>query len=158
MLRRVPVFGAVIVLLAACSGGSSKAPAGPPNPKAALEAARACRMWTETVAKFTPSQGTPNYAAFDAMAVAIAPIANQASADDPRWSALALDIAGANDFQSAAMPDVNQRILADCKAVPSTATKAASAEADPYTTTSTTPSTTSTTSPPTSAATPTTGP
>jgi hypothetical protein len=140
MHRSLALVG-ISVALTACSGGGHKAPA-PPDPKAALEAARACRMWTETVAKFIPSKGTPPYAALDAMATAIGPVANQANADDARWAQLALDMAGATDFQSAAMPDVNQRIVADCKAVPATATKAAAAEPDPFTTVATSASTT----------------
>jgi hypothetical protein len=142
MLYRTPAALAALIVIAcvACSGGSSHpstSGSGGASTKAASEAATACRMWSETINKFTAQKSNPDYVTADAMATAIAPLANQASTDDNRWSQLSLDIAGANDFRSAALPDVNNRIAADCSAVPSSIAKTEESAPDPYSTTTT---------------------
>jgi hypothetical protein len=113
-------------------------------------------MWQETRDKATATAKTPDYAALAAMAGAIAPVANQASTDDPRWNLLSLDTAAGIDFHSAALADIVARINTDCKAVPAAAATAAGKEVDPYSTTSTTPA--AGTSPTTTPTTPTTSP
>jgi len=150
-MRRVRIATGVVglVLLAsACSGGggssssSASSPAVAPAAKqqAAIEAARACRMWTEIataalkVAPLTQAQAAP----YDTKSAAIATVANAASTADATWNALATDVAGANDFASVALPDIDTRITTDCNAVPASARAAVAAEPDPYSTTSTT--------------------
>ncbi len=132
--------------LAGCSGGggSSSAAAGitpAARQQAAVEAARVCRMWTELISQALPvSPLTPAKAApYDAKSAAIAPVANAASAADPTWNALATDIAGANDFASAALPDINTRIGIDCRQVPADAANKVAAEPDPFSTTTSVP-------------------
>ena len=142
MRRSAAALVTLGLAVAACGGGShssssAAAPPGPASTKAAVEAAVACRMWSELVGKVTKTK-TPDFAAATAAAEAIAPVANKASEDDPRWNQLALDIAPANDFKSAALPDQDQRITADCKAVPKSAVDAAAAQPDPYSSTTTT--------------------
>ena len=106
-----------------------------------MDAARVCRMWTELISRALPvSPLTPaNAAPFDAKSATIATVANAASAADPTWNALATDIAGANDFASAALPDINTRIGIDCKQVPADAATKVAAEPDPFPTTTSTP-------------------
>jgi len=141
----VPVVGTVLVL-AACSGGGGSASTGTTvavaaaaKQQAALEAARACRMWTETataalkVAPMTAAQAAP----FDAKSATIGAAADAASNADPAWNNLATDVAGATDFASVALPDINTRITNDCKAVPSSARSQVAGEPDPFSTTST---------------------
>ena len=85
--------------------------------QAALEAARACRMWTEIataalkIAPLTQAQAAP----YDTKSAAIATVANAASTADPTWNTLATDVAGANDFASVALPDIDTRITTDCQ-------------------------------------------
>jgi hypothetical protein len=98
-------------------------------------------MWTEVMDQALKEQPiTPTLAApLDARAAQIATAANAASTADPAWDNLATDVAGANDFASAALPDINSRILADCQKVPSDAAKTVAAGPDPFTTTTTAP-------------------
>jgi len=142
----VPVVGTVVVL-AACSGGGSSATgttvavATAAKQQAALQAARACRMWTETATaalKIEPMSAA-QAAPYDAKSATIAAAANAASNADPAWNNLATDVAGANDFASVALPDINTRITKDCKAVPSSARAQVAGEPDPFATTSTSP-------------------
>lgn len=148
MIRRACGVLAVAIVVAGCSGGGGKSTGAPAVPsataaRATAEAARACRMWQETRAKAKATAKTPDYAGLAAMAAAITPVSNQAGADDPKWSQLSLDLGAGIDFNSAALPDIVVRLDNDCKAVPSAAAKAASAEPDPYSSTITSPPTTS---------------
>jgi hypothetical protein len=126
----------------ACSGGGS-APtttvAAADRQQGALAAARACRMWTEIMNVVVRDQRvTPALAApLDARAPALAAAANQASNDDPAWNDLATDVAGATDFASAALPDIDARIRADCQKVPSSVVSTVAKEPDPFSTTTT---------------------
>ena len=140
-----------VIVVAGCSGGgghSSPAPAANSG-RAVLEAARACRMWQETRDKATATSKAPDYAALAAMAGAIAPVATQASSDDPRWNLLALDTAAGVDFHSAALADIVARINTDCKGVPASAVATVGKEADPYSTTTVLTTTAPTTTVPT---------
>src|SRR5580700_8277656 len=90
-----PILFCVAFAAAGCSGGtSSSSPAA--RQQGALEAGRACRMWTEVMTQafkgtlLTPAQAAP----FDAKSGAIAAVANAASAADPTWNNLSTDIAG----------------------------------------------------------------
>jgi len=137
------------LLVAACSGGgggsSSSAASTGVSPAAkqqgALEAARACRMFTEiaTAALKLEPLTTSQAAPYDAKSTAVATVANAASTADPAWNALATDVAGATDFASVALPDIYTRVTTDCKAVPASARTTVNGEPDPFTTTSTTP-------------------
>ncbi len=150
VLRRVgPVVGMLVLagtLAGACSSGGS-APtttvAAAARDQGALAAARACRMWAELINVALKTQPiTPALAApLDAKAPQMAAAANQASNDDPAWNELATDMAGATDFASAALPDINARITADCQRVPSSAVATVAKEPDPFSTTTTTAST-----------------
>ena len=145
-MRVVRTFGAVMavaVLVGACSGGGGAGPsttvAAAAQQQGALAAARACLMWSEVMAQAVKSQPlNPTVAApFNAKSAQIATVANQASAADPAWNNLATDVAGATDFASAALPDINTRIVGDCAKVPVSARKAVAAEPDPFATTTT---------------------
>ena len=140
-MRFVRTAGAAIVLgvlIGACSGGGGSAPGttvvAAAQQQGALEAARACRMWSEVMDQAVKSQPlNPTVAApLDAKSAQIATVANQASSADSAWDNLATDVAGATDFASAALPDINTRIVADCAKVPVDARKAAGAEPDPF--------------------------
>jgi hypothetical protein len=106
-------------------------------------------MWSELMGQALKQQPlTPPVAApLDAKSAQIATIANKAGADDPAWDNLATDVAGATDFASAALPDINSRIVADCATVPVDARKAAAAAPDPFTTTTAAPTTSAATTP-----------
>jgi hypothetical protein len=142
-MRRVAALAALVGLLAACSGGSTShatiAPAA--RQQGALLAARACRMWTELMgqavkeAPITPVLAAP----LDARSALIAPVANQASGDDPMWANLATDVAGATDFASVALPDINSRIVDDCTKVPDDAKQTVAGQPDPFSTSTTVP-------------------
>jgi hypothetical protein len=148
-LRRVgPVVG-MLVLVGACSGacsggggpGTSTTTVAPAaRQQGALAAARACRMWTELMGAAVKEEPiTPTLAApLDARSAQAATAANQASNDDPAWDNLATDVAGANDFASGALPDINTRIVADCHKVPASASATVAKEPDPFGTTTTT--------------------
>jgi len=146
--RRVgPVVGMVVLVgacLGACSGGGGPATgttiAASTRQQGALAAARACRMWGELMSAAVREQPiTPALAApLDARSGQVATAANQASSDDPKWENLATDVAGATDFASAALPDINSRIAADCQTVPSSAAATVAKEPDPFGTTTTT--------------------
>lgn len=144
-VRAYTVVGMLALALAgACTGGgtSTEAPVPPAaRVRGAVEAARACRMWAEVIDRAT--KANPGADVLDAQSAAIATVASKAADDDPRWGALSTDVAGANDFASAALSDIAARITADCKVVPASADKAAAAESDPFSTTSTTPTTAS---------------
>jgi hypothetical protein len=144
--RWAPILVCVALAAAGCSGGtSSSSQATTVSPAArqqgALQAGRACRMWTEVMTQafkgtlLTPAQAAP----FDAKSGAIATVANAASAADPTWNNLATDIAGGNDFASAALPDINGRIQNDCKQVPADVVKTVDSEPDPFSSTTTAP-------------------
>ena len=143
-MRRICALVVAAVVMGACSGGgtssSSTTVASTARQAGALAAARACRMWSEVAnpalhaAPLSPSQAAP----YDAKSAAIATMANTASSDDPTWNNLATDVAGANDFASAALPDINNRIVADCQHLPAAVAKTVAAEPDPFSTTSTT--------------------
>jgi hypothetical protein len=145
----VCALSVVALAAAGCSGGggssssSSQSAAATPaaRQQGALEAARACRMWSEVMGQVVPkSPLTPAAAApYDAKSGAIAAAANAASTADPAWNTLSIDIAGGNDFASAALPDINNRIVTDCQEVPTDVIKTVAAEPDPFTTTTTTP-------------------
>jgi hypothetical protein len=140
------VFAALSAALVAgaCSGGgsspSSTTATNTARQQGAVAAARACRMWSEVAGAalhaepLSPSQAAP----YDTKSAAIAAVANTASSDDPTWNALATDVAGANDFASAALPDINNRIVTDCQHLPAGVVKTVGAEPDPFSTTSTT--------------------
>jgi hypothetical protein len=134
-----------LAVLTACSGGGGSATtttvASASRQQAALAAARACRMWTEVMAAAVKEEPiTPALAApLDARSAQIAATANQASSADGAWDNLATDIAGANDFASAALPDINSRVVNDCQKVPSDAAKTVSAQPDPFASTTTAP-------------------
>jgi hypothetical protein len=142
-LFALAVAGAALVL-GACSGGgsssSSTTVASTARQQGAVAAARACRMWSEVAGAalhaepMSPSQAAP----YDTKSTAIAAVANAASNDDATWNQLATDVAGANDFASAALPDINNRIVADCQHLPAGVVKTVAAEPDPFSTTSTT--------------------
>ena len=139
------VLGAAVVVavVSACSGGgkasSNTTVASATRQQAAVSAARACRMWTELMTKalkeepITPALAQP----LDVASGQIAAAANAASAADPAWNTLATDIAGANDFASAALPDINSRIINDCQKVPADARTTVQKEPDPFGTTTT---------------------
>jgi hypothetical protein len=128
-----------------CSGGGSSSTqasvvSAAARQQGALAAARACRMWNEVMTQafkgslLTPAQAAP----FDAKSPAIIAAANAASTADPTWNNLATDVAGGNDFASAALPDINNRIHNDCKQVPAAVVKSVSGEPDPFSTTTST--------------------
>ena len=143
-MRRIAALAVAAVVAGACSGGGGSPSSTTVTPAAgqqgALAAARACRMWSEVAnpalhaAPLSPTQAAP----YDAKSAAIATMANTASSDDPTWNNLATDVAGANDFASAALPDINNRIVADCQHLPAAVAKTVAAEPDPFSTTSTT--------------------
>jgi hypothetical protein len=148
-LRKMgPVLGMLVVVstcAGACSGGGgASAPtttvAASVRNQGALAAARACRMWGELISTALKDQPmTPALAApLDARAPQVAAAANTASNDDPAWDNLATDVAGATDFASAALPDIDARITADCQVVPSSAKATVAKEPDPFGTTTTT--------------------
>jgi hypothetical protein len=145
MARKVGAVVGALAVATACSGGGGKATtttvASAAREQAALQAARACRMWTEVMAVAVKEEPiTPTLAApLDARSTQIATTANQASSGDPAWDSLATDVAGANDFASAALPDINSRIVNDCQKVPSDAAKTVAAQPDPFATTTTAP-------------------
>ena len=150
-MRRLEIATGVVglaLLAAACSGGggssssTAAAPAVAPGAKqqGALEAARACRMFSEIATaalKLEPLTAT-QAAPYDTQSAAVATVANAASAADPAWNTLATDVAGATDFASVALPDIYTRITNDCKAVPASVKATVDAGPDPLTTTSTT--------------------
>jgi len=133
----------VVAALTACSGGGGSSSATTVAPaarqQAAVTAARACRMWTELMAQavkeepITPALAQP----LDAASAKVASAANAASSSDPAWNSLATDVAGANDFASAALPDINSRIANDCQKVPADARATVQKEPDPLGTTTT---------------------
>jgi hypothetical protein len=137
--RRAGSVAALVAVLTACSGGG-----GGPGPgttvaaasrqQGALAAARACRMWTELMAHAVKEEPiTPTLAApLDVRSQQVATAANQASTDDPAWNALATDVAGANDFASAALPDINSRIVNDCQKLPAGARTTVDKGPDPF--------------------------
>jgi hypothetical protein len=140
------VAGALIattLFLSGCSGGGGSSSSATVAPAArlqgALAAARACRMWSELATPalkafpLNPTAAAP----FDAKSAAIATVANAASAADPTWNNLATDVAGATDFASAALPDINNRITTDCRQLPADAVKTVTGEPDPFSTTTT---------------------
>jgi hypothetical protein len=148
--RRLRLFASAVAVAAAataCSGGggggssaaTTVAPAA--RQQAALAAARACRMWTELMATaikqepITPALAQP----LDARSALVAAAANNASTADPAWDDLATDVAGANDFASAALPDISSRIVKDCQKVPADAAAKVKSEPDPFGTTTTAP-------------------
>jgi hypothetical protein len=143
-MRRICALAVVAVVIGACSGGgaspSSTTVASAARQQGAVAAARACRMWSEVAGAalhaepMSPSAAAP----YDTKSAAIATVANTASNDDPTWNQLATDVAGANDFASAALPDINNRIVADCQHLPAAVVKTVGAEPDPFSTTSTT--------------------
>jgi len=143
-MRQICALVVAAVVIGACSGGgtstSSTTIASAAHEQGAVAAARACRMWSELVAqarqgpRLSPSQAAP----YDTKSAAIATVANEASSEDPTWNALATDVAGANDFASAALPDINNRIVADCQHLPAAVVKTVAGEPDPFSTTSTT--------------------
>ncbi|HVM65399.1 MAG TPA: hypothetical protein VMU14_11095 [Acidimicrobiales bacterium] len=134
-----------LAVVTACSGGggsgTATTAASAARQQGALAAARACRMWTEVMVDavkqepITPTKAAP----LDARSTQIATIANQASSADPAWDSLSTDVAGATDFASAALPDINSRIVNDCQKVPSDAEKTVAAQPDPFATTTTAP-------------------
>ena len=148
-LRKMgPVVG-MVVLVGVCSGacsggGGGSAPAttvvAAARNQGALAAARACRMWGELISSALKDQPMTRALAapLDARAPQVAAAANSASNDDPAWDNLATDVAGATDFASAALPDINARITADCQRVPSSAKATVASEPDPFGTTTTT--------------------
>ncbi len=142
-MRRLAVLAATAVIVSACSGGgaspSSTTVANAGRQQGALAAARACRMWTELADSALKAEPiTPTAAApYDVKSSAIAPVANAASTFDPTWNNLATDVAGATDFASAALPDINSRIVADCQHLPADAVKTVDGEPDPFSTTTT---------------------
>jgi hypothetical protein len=97
-------------------------------------------MWTEIMAKavqeepITPALAQP----LNALSARVAAAANDASNADPAWNNLATDAAGANDFASAALPDINSRIVNDCGKVPGYARTTVAKEPDPLGATTTT--------------------
>jgi hypothetical protein len=145
-MRRICALLFAALVVGACSGGGSSSSSatatatGAARQQGAVVAARACRMWSEVAGAalhaepLSPGQAAP----YDAKSAAIAAVANTASNDDPAWNALATDVAGANDFASAALPDINNRIVTDCLRLPAGVVKTVSAEPDPFSTTSTT--------------------
>ena len=141
MRRRVAATIALAVL-AGCGGAanssSQPAPKGNGSVQGAAEAAKACHMWVETLNQLSATSKNPNYPALDAMASAVVAVANRASAEDPRWDQLALDVAPATDLRSNAILEQNGNILHDCKAVPASANKAELAQPDPFSSTTTT--------------------
>ena len=142
-MRRIAALAVAAVVAGACSGGGGSPSSTTVTPAAgqqgALAAARACRMWSEVAAAAIRAEPlSPTAAqAYDIKSAAIATVANTASTDDPTWNALATDVAGANDFASAALPDINNRIVTDCQHLPAAVAKTVAAEADPFSTTST---------------------
>jgi hypothetical protein len=137
-VRNVAVVVALVAALVACSGGggptTATTAAAAAQQQGAVEAATACRMWSELMAQALKQQRlTPTVAApFDAKSAQIATEANKASGADAAWDNLATDVAGASDFASAALPDINSRIVADCAKVPVDARKTAAAAPDPF--------------------------
>ncbi|HZQ87992.1 MAG TPA: hypothetical protein VFA83_24300 [Acidimicrobiales bacterium] len=144
-LRTLAAVAVVLAVATACSGGGSKAAsttvASPARQQGALAAARACRMWTELMSEALPKEPITPAAAqpLDAKSAQVATQANNAATADPAWGDLATDAAGANDFASAALPDINSRIVKDCAKVPADAASTVKGEPDPFGTTTTAP-------------------